>query len=178
MDSDNLMNSDTDAMFNTYITNVNNDKILLLTLTTGLAVYSGFFASAVAEYGSDIFLNPFFQVALFVIIIHVLPLSPALGVAILIAILVTLQICRNNKINDSLNGFSPMDKASMNNQHEMYLTNPVKKASANVPTTDLKLTSLTTKYDNMIQTGKDLLENGQNIKNDLKTRPDVRYISC
>ena len=41
MDSDNSMNSDTDVIINAYITNVNNDKMLLLGLTTGLAISPG-----------------------------------------------------------------------------------------------------------------------------------------
>lgn len=170
----NLITSDTDGMINTYITNVNNDKVLLLTVTTIIAIYSGFFANTTTSYLLDFFDNPFFQVALFVIIIHILPLSPALGISLTIAIFVTLQAVRDIKLKNSLDGFSPMDKATMNNQHEVYLSNPLQRATTNVPTVDLKLTSLQSKYDNMIKTGKDLLEDSQNIKNDLKNRPDIR----
>jgi hypothetical protein len=181
----NLMSSDTDIMINTYISEVNNDKILLLTLTTCLAFYSGVFADITANYIGDVMLNPFFQVALFVIIIHIFPFSPALGISLTIAILVTLQISRDNKVNDSMNNFTPMNNSNINNfnpinnsninnQHDVYLTNPLSKASPNIPIIDLKLTSLTTKYDNMIKQGKNLLEDSQSMQNDLKKRPDIR----
>jgi hypothetical protein len=178
-----LVNSDTDVVINNYISSVNDDKILLLTLTTALAVYSGFFADSVAAYDAhtlNIFSNPFFQVAVFVIILHIIPLSPALGFALGIAILVTLQAVRDIKVKTLMEGFNlsnqvaPMDKSNMNNQHEVYLSNPVAKASANVPTTNLKLVPIDVKYDNMIQSGKNLLENSQNMKNELKKRPDDR----
>jgi hypothetical protein len=170
----NFINSDTDGMFNAYISEVNENKMLLLTLTTALAVYSGFFANTVAEYMPGIFENPFFQVAIFVIIIHIFPLSSALGVSLVIAIFVTLQAISEVKIKKSMDSFSPMDKSNMNDQHEVYLSSPVQGATASVPTIDLKLTTLEDKYDSMIKTGKDLLEDSQNIKNDLKNRPDFR----
>lgn len=172
--SDNYLTSDTDALVDKYVTDINSDKFVLLSLITVLAIYSGYFADSVAQYGQSFFSSPLFQIPIFIIICYIMPLSPSLGISLALAILVTLQCVKYIKIRNLMDGFSPMNPSQMNNQHEVYLSNPLQKAGTNVPTTDLRLVSLDDKYNKMIKEGRTLLDDSNDIKNDIEKRPDTR----
>lgn len=169
-----LITSDTDAVVDNYVTNINNDKYVLLGLVTILAVYSGFFSDLTAYYCKDLFSSSFFQVAIFIIICYITPLSPSLGIALALAIIVTLIAVKHIKLRNLLDGFSPMNPSTMNNQHEIYLSNPLQRAVTNVPTADMRLITLDDTYDKIIKKGKTLLEDSNNIRSDLEKRPDNR----
>lgn len=171
---DTTLNSDTDVMVDNYVTGINNDKFVLFTIVTLLSIYSATCTNSFALYAHDFLSSPFFQIGVFIIICYITPLSPALGMCLALAILVTLQAVRDVKIKTMLDNFGLMDPFNMNNQHESYLTNPLQKATTNVPTTDLRLVSLESKYDNMIKEGRNLLEDSNELKNDLQKRPDER----
>jgi len=155
-------------MVDKFVTDINDDKYVLLGLITALAIYSGFFADYAAQYG--LFSSPIFQVGIFIVICYIMPLSPGLGIALALAILVTLQAVGHAKMDK----FSPMNPFKMNNQHEVYLSNPVQKACLNAPATDLRLVPLDDKYKKMINDGRTLLEDSNDIKNGIKKRPDMR----
>lgn len=168
------INGNIDALVDKYVIDINNNKYVLLSIVTALAIYSGFFADFTGQYGYNLFSSPFFQTAIFIIICYIMPLSPGLGIAIALAMIVTLMAVKHVQIINLMDAFTPMNHMSMNNQHEVYLSNPLQKSSISVPDTDLRLVTLDDTYNKMIKTGKTLLEDSNNIKNGLETRPDLR----
>lgn len=163
-----------DKKFDNYLTSFNNDKFFVLTAVTILAFYSGFLPDIIVYYGHDFISSPFFQMGIFIVICYIVPFSPALGISLALAVLVTLQALRQYNIENNMDGFSPMNPYNMNNHHEVYLSNPISKATTNVPTVDMKLVPVDNKYENMVKQGKMLLEDSNEIRNDLPAVPDIR----
>ena len=171
MDINSLLKS-----FDNLIKDVDNNKILLLIIIIIVGIYTFNYVKydSIDKVLINMFSNYYFKFGLFVIITYISSSSPALGLSLAIAMLVTLQIITNIKIKNELLGekftVSPLDNA--NN----YLSNPLLKENELSPPVNLnlKIEGKNQLWYNIINKGKTLLDDSLELEKDLTKRYDTR----
>ena len=161
---------------------LNNNKPILLLLLALLAIYSSSYVNSYVNSLSDNFVDLFdnniFKFIIFMIITYITTFSPALGISLTIAILVTLQVITNLKLKKNLSNekFSTMMPMDMSYNNNNYLTNPLLMQKDLSPPVNLNLHLENPKniYNNMLKKGKILLEDSLELEKDLLKRPDIR----
>lgn len=159
--------------FSDFFANLKEDKFVMFILVVLLSLYASLWVESLQKYTMNVFINKYFRFVLFVLITYIASGNPALGVILAIAVLVTLQtITYTNMINKS-EKFSP---SNLDNDNE-YLNNPLLKQK-DLPkmgsALNLKLQTPNELYENMIKQGRVLLDDSMELKNELKTRFDIR----
>ena len=82
---------------------IKENKYILMGLIITLSLYSSQWVTNLPENFLDIFDNPIVKFIIFIIISYVSIDSPAIGIIITIAVLVTLQVSSNIKIRKEIN---------------------------------------------------------------------------
>ena len=82
---------------------IKENKYILMGLIITLSLYSSQWVTNLPENFLDIFDNPIVKFIIFIIISYVSIDSPAIGIIINIAVLVTLQVSSNIKIRKEIN---------------------------------------------------------------------------
>lgn len=159
--------------FTDYFQKLKDDKLVMFILIVLLSLYASLWVKTLQPYTLDVFSNKYFRFVVFVLITYIASGNPALGVILAIAVLVTLQTITYTTIGNQSEKFSP---ANFNNGDE-YLTNPLlkqKELAKMGNNLNLKLQTPNDLYENMIKQGRILLDDSIELKNDLKTRFDIR----
>ena len=159
-------------------TSINENKGVLLLILILLGIYITQFNEYIIDNASYLFDNNLFRFVVFVIITYISSSSPAIGVSLAIIMLVSLQIITNLKLKKDLQSekFSQMEPVDMSYLSDEYLTNPFEMQKDLSPSIDLdlKLTTPTDYYMQMIKKGKILLDDGYDLEQDLSKRYDIR----
>lgn len=159
--------------FSDYFNKLKDDKLVMFILIILLSLYASLWVKTVQPYTMNIFSNKYFKFVIFVLVTYIASGNPALGVILAIAILVTLQTITYTSMGNQSEKFSP---ANFDNGDE-YLTNPLlkqKELTKMGNNLNLKLQTPSDLYENMIKQGRILLDDSMELKNDLKTRFDIR----
>jgi hypothetical protein len=159
--------------FSDLFAKLKDDKLVMFILIVLLSLYASLWVHTLQPYTIDIFSNKYFRFIIFVLVTYIAGSNPALGVILAIAILVTLQTITYTTMGNQSEKFSP---ANFNNGSE-YLTRPLlkeKELTKMGGNLNLKLQTPNDLYENMIKQGRVLLDDSMELKNDLKTRFDVR----
>jgi hypothetical protein len=160
--------------FSGFFVKIKEDKLVMFILIVLLSLYASLWVESVQKYTVDIFSNKYFRFVIFVLITYIASGNPALGVILAIAVLVTLQTIIYTSISNKSEKFSPSD---YNNNNNNFLTNPLlkqKELTKMGNSVNLKLQTPTELYEKMIKQGRILLDDSMELKNDLKTRFDIR----
>lgn len=173
---------------------VDTNKNLLLLILILLGIYFTYISNFnIVENSTYLFDNEIFKFAVFMIITYVSSSSPAIGIALALIMFVSLQIITYSKlkkeldedINDIIsksedNGdkekFSSMAPVDMTYLNDEYLVNPLEKINQLAPPINFNLKPITPKelsYQ-MINKGKNLLNDSFDLEQDLVTRYDTR----
>lgn len=164
--------------FDDFFIYINENKGTLLLILTLLAIYITEFNQYIVENTPYLFDNNLFKLIVFVIISYIASSSPAIGISLTIMMLTSMQIITNLKIKKDFNSekfskIEPADTIYLNNE---YLTNPLEKQNELSPSIglDLRLTTPSDYYMQMIKKGKILLDDSYDLEQDLSKRFDVR----
>ncbi len=159
--------------FSDLFAKLKDNKLVMFILIVLLSLYASLWVKTLQPYTMDIFSNKYFKFIIFVLVTYIAGSNPALGVILAIAILVTLQTITYTSMGNQSEKFSP---ANFDSDNE-YLTKPLlkqkdlTKMGGNL---NFKLQTPNDLYENMIKQGRVLLDDSMELKNDLKTRFDVR----
>ena len=159
--------------FSDLFAKLKDDKLVMFILIILLSLYASLWVKTLQPYTMNVFSNKYFKFIIFVLVTYIAGSNPALGVILAIAILVTLQTITYTSMGNQSERFSP---ANFDNGSE-YLTRPLlkqkdlTKMGGNL---NLKLQTPNDLYENMIKQGRVLLDDSMELKNDLKTRFDIR----
>jgi hypothetical protein len=159
--------------FSDFFAKLKEDKLVMFILVILLSLYASLWVESVQQYTLNVFSNKYVRFVIFVLMTYIAAGNPALGVILAIAVLVTLQTITYTSINNKSEKFSPSNYDNDNN----YLTKPLLKQKELTKMGDalnLKLQTPNELYENMIKQGRILLDDSMELKNDLKTRFDVR----
>lgn len=159
--------------FSNFFANLKNDKLVMFILVVLISLYASLWVNSLQQYTLNIFSNKYFRFVIFVLITYIASGNPALGVILAIAVLVTMQTITYTTINNNSERFSPSNNDNDNN----YLSRPLlkqKELRKMGDSLNLKLQTPNELYENMIKQGRILLDDSIELKNDLKTRFDVR----
>jgi hypothetical protein len=159
--------------FTEYFNKLKDDKLVMFILIILLSLYASLWVKTAQPYTMDIFSNKYFKFVIFVLVTYIASGNPALGVILAIAILITLQTITYTAMGTQSEKFSP---ANFNNG-DQYLSNPLlkqKELTKMGNNLNLKLQTPNEVYENMIKQGRILLDDSLELKNELKTRFDVR----
>jgi len=161
------------------IKKIGDNRMSMLLLIALGSLYSCYTVYYLSENITDLFSNDYFKFIIFIIISIIASANPGLGVILAICVLVTLQVITNNKLKNEncTENFSKINIYNDNEYRDEYLTNPLAMQNQQSPiisNLNLKLETPTEMYKNMIKNGKILLDDSLELKNDLKTRYDVR----
>lgn len=174
---------------------IDSNKNLLLLVLILLGIYFTYVSNFnILENSIYLFDNDIFKFVIFMIITYISSSNPAIGIALALIIFVSLQIITYSKlkkeldddINDIISeteneevekekfsSMAPVDVAYLNNE---YLVNPLEKINQLAPPINFNLKPITPKelsYQ-MINKGKNLLNDSFDLEQDLKTRYDTR----
>lgn len=159
-------------------TSVNENKGILLLILILLGIYITQFNEYIIENASYLFDNNLFRLVVFVIITYIGGSSPAIGISLAIIMLVSMQIITSLKLKKDLQSekFSQIEPSDMSYLNDEYLTNPLEMQKDLSPSIDLdlKLTTPTDYYMQMIKKGKVLLDDTYDLEQDLSKRFDIR----
>lgn len=159
-------------------TYVNENKGVLLLILILLGIYITQFNEYIIKNASYLFDNNLFRLVVFVIITYIGGSSPAIGISLTIIILVSMQIITSLKLKKDLQSekFSQMEPSDMSYLNDEYLTNPLEMQKDLNPSIDLdlKLTTPTDYYMQMIKKGKILLDDSYDLEQDFSKRFDIR----
>lgn len=157
---------------------INENKNILLLLLILLGIYATQFNEYITEKTIYLFDNNLFRLIIFVIITYIASSSPAIGMSLAIIMLVSMQLITNLKLKKELQHekFSQMEPVDMSYLNDEYLTNPLEMQKDLSPPIDfnLKLTTPTDYYMQMIKKGKILLDDSYDLEQDLSKRYDTR----
>lgn len=159
--------------FSDFFAKLKEDKLVMFILVVLLSLYASLWVESVQQYTLNVFSNKYVRFVIFVLITYIASGNPALGVILAIAVLVTLQTITYTTISNKSEKFSPSNYDNNNN----YLSKPLLKQKELTRMGDalnLKLQTPNELYENMIKQGRILLDDSMELKNDLKTRFDVR----
>jgi len=159
--------------FSDFFAKLKEDKLVMFILVVLLSLYASLWVENVQQYTINAFTNKYFRFVLFILITYIASGNPALGVILAIAVLVTLQTITYTNMTNKSEKFSP---ANFENGNE-YLSNPLlrqKQLPKMGSALNLKLQTPNELYENMIKQGRILLDDSMELKNDLKTRFDIR----
>lgn len=183
--------------FNNFIKSIDNNKNILILIVILLGVYFAFYADNVATHTINLFDNEIFKFALFILITWISSSSPVLGISLALIMFASLQIITYIKLKkdldddidkienciqedkenftsiESFESIKPVDMSYLSNEH---LTNPFKKNNQLAPPVNFNLKYTTPKdlsYQ-MINAGKNLLNDTCDLEQDLITRYDTR----
>jgi hypothetical protein len=157
-----------------FLKDIGNNK----SLTFVIILVVSFYACTLNNLSNNVinfFSNNYVKFLMFVIISYISTENFALGIILLIALFTTLQIVDNVKIHREILA----EKFSPYNDMNDYLTNPhlmQKDLSPLTSTMDFNLVTPDQIYNNMITTGKKLIDDSINLKSELKNRPDYREL--
>lgn len=174
---------------------IDSNKNLLLLVLILLGIYFTYVSNFnILENSIYLFDNDIFKFVIFMIITYISSSNPAIGIALALIIFVSLQIITYSKlkkeldddINDIISeteneevekekfsSMAPVDMAYLNNE---YLVSPLEKINQLAPPINFNLKPITPKelsYQ-MINKGKNLLNDSFDLEQDLKTRYDTR----
>ncbi len=159
-------------------TSVNENKNVLLLILVLLGIYITQFNDYIVQNVSYLFDNNLFRFIVFVIITYIGSSSPAIGISLAIIMLASMQIITNLKLKKEigLEKFSQINPADMSYLDNEYLINPLEMQKDLSPPIDfnLKLTTPTDYYMEMIKKGKILLDDSYDLEQDLSKRYDIR----
>lgn len=159
--------------FNDLFAKLKDDKLVMFILIVLLSLYASLWVKTLQPYTMDVFSNKYFRFIIFVLVTYISGSNPALGVILAIAILVTLQTITYTSMGNQSEKFSP---ANFDSGTE-YLSRPLlkqKELTKMGGNLNLKLQTPNDLYENMIKQGRVLLDDSMELKNDLKTRFDIR----
>ena len=169
--------------FSDLFAKLKDDKLVMFILIVLLSLYASLWEKTLQPYTMNIFSNKYFRFIIFVLVSYIAGSNPALGVILAIAILVTLQTITYTSMGNQSEKFNSKNfipekfsPANFNNGSE-YLTKPLlrqKELTKMGGNLNLKLQTPTDLYENMIKQGRVLLDDSMELKNDLKTRFDIR----
>jgi hypothetical protein len=160
--------------FSDYFAKLKDDKIVMLILIVLISLYAGLWVDTLQPYTVNIFTNKYFRFLIFVLITYITSGNPALGLILAIAVLITMQTITYTYINNNSERFSPFSSDNDN-----YLSRPLlqqKELRKMGDSVNFKLQTPTELYENMIKQGRVLLDDSLEMRNDLKTRFDVREL--
>lgn len=174
---------------------INTNKNLLLLVLVLLGIYFTYISNLnIMENSIYLFDNEKFKFVLFMIITYIASSSPAIGIALALIMFVSLQIITyskfkkelDNDINDIISKsedndddkekFSSMSPVDMDYLNDEYLVNPLEKINQLAPPINFNLKPITPKelsYQ-MINKGKNLLNDSFDLEQDLESRYDTR----
>lgn len=159
-------------------TSVNENKGTLLLILVLLGIYITQFNEYIVQNTAYLFDNNLFRLIIFVIITYIGSSSPAIGISLAIIMLVSMQIITSMKLKRDLQSekFSQMNPVDMSYLNDEYLTNPLEMQKDLSPPVglDLRLTTPTDYYMQMIKKGKVLLDDSYDLEQDLSKRFDIR----
>lgn len=176
--------------FDNLLKSINENKILLILILVLLGIYYSY-NNNVVEHCILLFDNEIFKFTLFVLITYISSSSPAIGIALAIIMLVSLQIITYIKLKREFDmdikkieseidldkeKFSQIEPADISYLDDEYLTNPLIKMNQLAPPINFNL-KLTTPNDfayRMIDQGKTLLNDSYDLEYDLENRYDTR----
>lgn len=157
---------------------VDENKIVLILIILLVGIYTSYYSDKIGDKMIDIFSDNRFKLVLFIIISYISSSSPAIGISLTIAIMVTLQVISGIKIRRELDNenFSQIESSDFNNLENIYLKDPILLNNDLSPIIelDLKLEKPSQIYENMIKSGKSLLDNSVEIEKDYENRLDKR----
>ena len=161
---------------------VNENKNVLLLVLVLLGIYITQFNEYIIKNSSFLFDNNLFKLIIFIVITYIGGSSPSIGISLAILMLVSMQIITNLKINNDLKSVNPIEKfnqiepVDISYLNDEYLTNPLEMQKDLSPSVDLdlKLTTPTDYYLQMIKKGKVLLDDSYDLEQDLSKRFDIR----
>lgn len=180
--------------FNNLLKSVNNNKNLLILILILLGIYYIYISNSnILDNSIYLFDNEIFKFVVFIIITFIADSSPAIGIALAIIMFASLQIITYMKLKkeladeleDNIIGeseeinkekFSSMEPVDMSYLSDEYLTNPLEKINQLAPPINfnLKYTTPNELSYQMINKGKNLLNDTYDLEQDLKTRYDIR----
>lgn len=167
---------------------LNENKNILLFALALLGIYLVHFNESITNKAIELYSNDIFKLIIFVIITYVSGSSPAIGISLAIIMLISFQIITNKKLKQDLeknllepekslekfnifSEISPSDTTYLSNE---FLTNPLEKVSKYEKSFDFKLITPKDISIQMMNEGKLMLDNSNQMMNDLKTRFDSR----
>lgn len=177
---------------------LNENKNILIFVLAGLGIYLVHFNESITNRAIELYSNNIFKLIIFIIITYVSGSSPAIGISLAIMILISFQIITNKKLRQDLeknseqnqnqnqeqnllekfNNFSEINPSDTTYLSNEFLTNPFEKISENSRSSNLDLDSkLVTPTDisiQMLNEGKLMLDDSEQMATDLKTRFDMR----
>lgn len=173
--------SDSNNFLNIIIKKIVDNKLLIFILI--LSIYSSKYVYYLPDNYINFFDNTIVKFVIFGIISFISMNNPGIGIILTIAILVTFQVISNIKIKkeidlelniekfalDNVNGFTPNDQD--------YYYNPILKLDQLDPVTsnlDLNFETPNQLYNNMIISGRELLDYSNQMNSDLEKRWDIR----
>lgn len=171
--------------FNNLLKSINNNQNLLILVLIMLGLYFMYVSNRhMMDNTLYLFDNEIFKFTLFMIITYISSSSPAIGIALALIMFVSLQIItytkfkkeleddidntiKKNDKNEKFTSISPVDMTYFNDE---YLINPLEKINQLAPPInfDLKLTTPRELSYQMINQGKNLLNEGFDLKHDLR----------
>lgn len=179
---------------NSLFDSLNKNKFMLILSLLLIGIYLIKFNNCVNEQTTNLFDNNLFKLLIFVMITYISCSNPVIGIGLAIIILVSLQIITNLKLkkdlgydviseyqdseqksNEEFSHIEPIDSSYLTSL-DVYIKNPLEMHKDLSPPTklDLKLTTPTDYYIDMIKKGKVLLDDNFHMEEDLKTRFDKR----
>ena len=159
-------------------TSVNENKGTLLIILVLLGIYITQFNEYIVQNTAYLFDNNLFRFICFIIITYIGSSSPAIGISLAIIMLVSMQLITSLKLKKDIQTekFSQMNPVDISYLNDEYLTNPLEMQKDLSPPTglDLRLTTPTDYYMQMIRKGKVLLDDSYDLEQDLSKRYDIR----
>jgi hypothetical protein len=170
------------SKFDNFILNINDNKQLLFIIILLLGLYTTYYLDS-DDYSNSLvrlFDNNLFKLVVFIIIAWIAVSSPALGVCLGIAFVVTIQVIVNLRIKQELDyekfTTESYDYQDVNNDN--YLVNPLSSNNDLSPITNLNLnlTNPNDIYNKMIDQGKSLLDDSLELEKDYENYNDIREL--
>jgi hypothetical protein len=163
---------------------VNNNKNILLFVLIALGIYLVHYNESVTNKAMELYSNDIFKLIIFVMITYISGSNPALGISLAIMILVSFQIITNKKLKRELqpennllekfNNFSEINPSDTKYLSDEFLTNPLAKTRELSRPIDLKLVTPTDISLQMLNEGKLMLDDSEQMEKNLKSRYDYR----
>jgi hypothetical protein len=177
--------------FDNLLKSLNENKIILIVILILLGIYYTYYNNNIVENSISLFDNELFKFSLFVLITYISSSNPAIGIALAIIMLVSLQVITylkikrefdidikkmESEINLDKEKFELIEPADMSYLDDEYLTNPLNKINQLSPPINFNL-KFTTPNDlsyQMINQGKTLLNSSYDLEHDLENRYEAQ----
>ena len=160
--------------FSDFFKNLKDNRYAMLTLVGLLSLNICLHVKPVQNITTSLISNSYFKFVILIIIAYIMESNPALGILLTITLLITLQTTTyKNLSTHPEENFSPNDVDG-----NEYLEKPLEKKNSLMKLSgfnyDFKLQTPDNISENMIKNGRLMLDDSMELKNDLKTRYDVR----